>query len=140
MGGRRGPNSPESAVILAHHAVQEIRRVTLQATRGFDVVLSPVAPVAAFPAHWHGPTDDPDTALAHIAYTVPYNFSEQPAATLNAGFTADRRPVGVQLAGRPLRRRRAAADQPLVRERPARPGPAEMAGLTTSLNTALITW
>jgi aspartyl-tRNA(Asn)/glutamyl-tRNA(Gln) amidotransferase subunit A len=89
-----------SAVISAHHAVQEIRRITLRSTRPFDVVLSPVAPVATFPAPWHGPTDDPDSALAHIAYTVPYNFSEQPAATLNAGFTADGRPIGVQLAGR----------------------------------------
>lgn len=89
-----------SAVIEAHHAVQEIRRVTMHATHGFDVVVSPVAPVAAFPAEWHGPTDDPDTAMAHIAYTVPYNFSEQPAATVNAGFTVDGRPVGVQLAGR----------------------------------------
>ncbi len=89
-----------SAVIEAHHAVQDIRRVTLQATHGFDVLLSPVAPVAAFPAEWHGPTNEPDTAMAHIAFTVPYNFSEQPAATVNAGFTPDGRPVGVQLAGR----------------------------------------
>ena len=89
-----------SAVIQAHHAVQDIRRVTLRATHGFDVMVSPVAPVAAFPAEWHGPTNDPDTAMAHIAYTVPYNFSEQPAARVNAGFTADGRPVGVQLAGR----------------------------------------
>jgi len=88
-----------AAVIEAHHAVQEIRRVTLAATRGFDLVVSPVAPVAAFPAHWAGPTNDPATAMAHIAYTAPYNFSEQPAATVNAGFTPDGRPIGVQLAG-----------------------------------------
>jgi aspartyl-tRNA(Asn)/glutamyl-tRNA(Gln) amidotransferase subunit A len=89
-----------SAVIEAHHAVQDIRRVTLAATHGFDVVLSPVAPVAAFPAEWHGPTNDPGTAMAHIAYTAPYNFSEQPAATVNAGSTGDGRPIGVQFAGR----------------------------------------
>ena len=91
---------PGSAVIEAYHAVQEIRRVTLAATHGFDVVLSPVAPVAAFPAEWHGPTNDPGTAMAHIGYTAPYNFSEQPAATVNAGSTRDGRPIGVQLAGR----------------------------------------
>lgn len=89
-----------SQVIDAYQQVQAMRAATNAATCGYDVVLSPVAPVAAFPAHWHGPTNDPTTALDHIAYTAPYNFSEQPAATVNAGFTADGRPVGLQLAGR----------------------------------------
>ena len=89
-----------SQVIDAYQGVQAMRAATTAATWDYDVVLSPVAPVAAFPAHWHGPTNDPATALDHIAYTAPYNFSEQPAASLNAGFTADGRPVGVQLAAR----------------------------------------
>lgn len=89
-----------SAVIDAYQGIQAMRAATIAATYDHDVVLSPVAPVAAFPAHWHGPTNDPATALDHIAYTAPYNFSEQPAATVNAGFTADGRPVGLQLAGR----------------------------------------
>lgn len=84
----------------AYQVVQGMRHATIQKTNPFDIVLSPVAPVAAFPAEWHMPTNDPDTSLAHIAYTAPYNFSEQPAATVNAGFTADGRPVGVQIAGR----------------------------------------
>ncbi|MEQ3552944.1 amidase [Pseudonocardia nematodicida] len=84
----------------AYSGVQELRATTAAATRPYDVVLSPVAPVAAFPAEQHGPTDDPVTALDHIAFTAPYNVSDQPAATVNAGFTADGRPVGVQLAGR----------------------------------------
>lgn len=87
-------------VMDAFHGTQAIRATTVAATEAYDVVLSPVAPVAAFPAHHHGPTNDPATGLDHIAYTAPYNLSEQPAATVNAGFTADGRPVGVQLAGR----------------------------------------
>lgn len=89
-----------SDVIDAFAGVQAMRAATITGTASHDVVLSPVAPVAAFPAHWHGPTNDPATALDHIAYTAPYNFSEQPAATVNAGFTDDGRPVGVQLAAR----------------------------------------
>ncbi len=83
----------------AYQTVQSMRGIAIQATQPYDVVLSPVAPVAAFPAEWPMPTNDPATSLAHIAYTAPYNFSEQPAATVNAGFTADGRPVGLQLAG-----------------------------------------
>ncbi|MGI5132006.1 amidase [Pseudonocardia sp. CA-107938] len=91
---------PGTAVIQAYHGVQALRRATVTTTEQFDVVLSPVAPVAAFPAEDPSPTNDPARAMAHIAYTAPYNFSEQPAATVNAGFTADGRPVGLQLAAR----------------------------------------
>ncbi|WP_226345408.1 amidase [Agilicoccus flavus] len=89
-----------SDVMDAYQVVQAMRAATSAATAPYDVVLSPIAPVAAFPAHHHGPTNDPATALDHIAYTAPYNVSEQPAATVNAGFLPDGRPVGVQLAGR----------------------------------------
>lgn len=88
-----------SEVMHSYQSVQAMRAATVAATRAFDVVLSPVAPVAAFPAH-DTPTNDPATAMDHIAYTAPYNFSEQPAASVNAGFTLDGRPVGLQLAGR----------------------------------------
>lgn len=87
-------------VFAAYHAVQAMRARTAVATRAYDVVLSPVAPVAAFPAEWVSPTNVLGAPLDHIAFTAPYNFSDQPAATVNAGFTADGRPVGVQLAGR----------------------------------------
>jgi len=72
----------------------------LAATQGFDLVLSPVSPVATFPAEWAGPTNDPDTAMHHIAFTVPANFSHQPAVSVHAGLTSDGRPVGVQVVGR----------------------------------------
>jgi aspartyl-tRNA(Asn)/glutamyl-tRNA(Gln) amidotransferase subunit A len=87
-------------LLNAYDTVQAMRGAVIQATRSYDVILSPVAPVAAFPADWCGPTNDPATALHDIVYTVPYNFSEQPAASVNAGFTADGRPVGAQFAGR----------------------------------------
>jgi aspartyl-tRNA(Asn)/glutamyl-tRNA(Gln) amidotransferase subunit A len=37
--------------------------------------------------------------LPHIAFTVAYNMSEQPAASINWGYTADGLPLGVQLVG-----------------------------------------
>ncbi len=44
--------------------------------------------------------DLPRNALPHIAFTVPYNMSEQPAASLNWTFSADGLPIGVQVIGR----------------------------------------
>ncbi len=87
-------------VLAAYQGIQTMRRVTVAATGAYDLVLSPVSPVATFPAEWPMPSNDPATSLHHCAYTAPYNFSEQPASSVNAGFTADGRPIGLQLAGR----------------------------------------
>ena len=46
------------------------------------------------------PTNDPARPLDHIAFTVPYNMSEQPAASINCGYTEDGLPIGLQIAGR----------------------------------------
>ena len=42
---------------------------------------------------------DPLRPLEHIAFTVPFNMSEQPAASINCGTTADGLPIGLQIAG-----------------------------------------
>lgn len=75
-------------------------RLALATTLPYDVVLSPVVAVPAFPAEWHSPTNDPATLVDSVAFTAAYNLSGQPAASVNAGFTVDGRPVGLQLAGR----------------------------------------
>ena len=38
--------------------------------------------------------------MGHIGFTMPFNMSEQPAATVLAGFMDDGRTIGVQIAGR----------------------------------------
>jgi aspartyl-tRNA(Asn)/glutamyl-tRNA(Gln) amidotransferase subunit A len=87
-------------VMRDYTSIMAIQQATVAATERFDVVLSPVAPMAAFPAEWPMPWGDDDQGMAHIGYTAPYNMSGQPAATVNCGFTADGRTVGVQVAGR----------------------------------------
>jgi len=75
------------------------RVATVRACSAFDYVISPVAPHAAFAAEWASPTNDPLRPLEHIAYTVPFNMSEQPAASVNCGYTAGGLPIGLQIAG-----------------------------------------
>ncbi|MDE2364903.1 MAG: amidase [Hyphomicrobiales bacterium] len=77
-----------------------LRKATEQATRRFDYVLSPTAPIPAFPAELPSPTNDPERPFEHIAFTLPYNMSEQPASSVNCGYTADGLPIGLQIAGR----------------------------------------
>ncbi len=85
-------------VMNAYMQVAAMREAAVKAVATVDFALSPVAPIVSYPAEAHSPTEDPRNALAHIAYTVAYNFSEQPAASVNWGFS-DGLPVGVQLVG-----------------------------------------
>lgn len=78
----------------------EVRKLTQLATEPFDLVLSPVSPVPTFPVDWPMPSNDVTRAMAHIAFTVPYNMSEQPALSINAGFTQAGKAVGLQISGR----------------------------------------
>ncbi|MFZ4650557.1 MAG: amidase [Rubrivivax sp.] len=77
-----------------------MREAAVAACQPFDFVLSPVSPVPTFPAEWAGPTNDPARPLEHICFTVAYNMSEQPAASVDCGRTRDGLPIGLQIAGR----------------------------------------
>ena len=76
-----------------------IRVAAVHACSAFDYVISPTAPMPAFAAELPSPTNDPLRPLEHIAFTVPFNMSEQPAASINCGYTADGLPIGLQIAG-----------------------------------------
>ena len=67
--------------------------------RSFDFVLSPVSPVPTYRADWETPTNDVNRPLEHISFTMPYNMSEQPAASINCGYTSEGKPIGLQIAG-----------------------------------------
>ncbi|HYF16461.1 MAG TPA: amidase [Ramlibacter sp.] len=75
------------------------RVAAVGACRAFDYVLSPVSPVPPPPAGYASPTNDPLRPLEHIGFTVPFNMSEQPAASINCGYTSDGLPIGLQIAG-----------------------------------------
>lgn len=85
-------------VFDAFGGIQRLRHTVAAAMVQFDVILSPVSPGAAFPAEWPMPTNDPQTSLHDVGFTSPYNFAENPAISVNGGFTSDGRPIGIQLA------------------------------------------
>ena len=76
-----------------------IRDATLAATQRFDFVLSPVSPVPSYAAEWASPTNDPQRPFEHIAFTLPFNMSEQPAAAVPCAFTSGGLPIGLQAIG-----------------------------------------
>ncbi len=97
---RGGADVPGPTVIRGIANYMAIRAAAVAATQPFDYVLSPTAPVPTYPAEWETPTNDVNRPLEHISFTMPYNMSEQPAASINCGYTREGKPIGLQIAGR----------------------------------------
>ncbi len=77
-----------------------MREAAVTACQPFDFVFTPTSPIAAYAAELPCPTNDPAQPFEHIAFTLPYNMSEQPAATVNCGYTSGGLPIGLQIVGR----------------------------------------
>jgi aspartyl-tRNA(Asn)/glutamyl-tRNA(Gln) amidotransferase subunit A len=87
-------------VIRGFNATMAIRAAAAKLFCELDYVVSPVSPVVNFAAELAAPLNDPAKPFEHIAYTVPWNMSENPAASINGGFSAKGFPIGVQIVGR----------------------------------------
>jgi len=86
-------------VMQAYGQVMALREAAIAACLPYDYVISPTSPILPYEAELPCPGNDPHDALPHIAFTVPFNMSEQPAASVNWSFSADGLPIGVQLIG-----------------------------------------
>jgi Asp-tRNA(Asn)/Glu-tRNA(Gln) amidotransferase A subunit family amidase len=87
------------AVFRGYSQMAAMREAAVAACAPYDYVLTPTAPIPAFAAELPAPTDDPERPFEHIAFTLPFNMSEQPAASINAGYTGEGLPVGLQIVG-----------------------------------------
>jgi aspartyl-tRNA(Asn)/glutamyl-tRNA(Gln) amidotransferase subunit A len=87
-------------VIRGFNMTMTIRAAAAKLFFDLDYVISPVSPVVNFPAELASPIDDPAKPFEHIAYTVPWNMSEQPAVSINGGYDDKGFPIGVQIIGR----------------------------------------
>ena len=67
---------------------------------GFDLLLTPAMPLAAFEAGREVPEGAEDPRWpGWTPFTYPFNLTQQPAATVPCGFTAAGLPAGLQIAG-----------------------------------------
>jgi aspartyl-tRNA(Asn)/glutamyl-tRNA(Gln) amidotransferase subunit A len=87
-------------VIRGFNATMAIRAAAAKLFGEIDYVISPVSPVVNFAAELAAPLNDPAKPFEHIAFTVPWNMSENPAVSINGGFDKKGFPIGVQIVGR----------------------------------------
>jgi aspartyl-tRNA(Asn)/glutamyl-tRNA(Gln) amidotransferase subunit A len=94
-----GAELTASQVFHGYSQMAAMRDASVRAMQPFDFVLSPVAPCVAFAAEWASPLNDPRRPFEHIAYTLPWNMGEQPAASIPAGWHDTGLPIGLQIVG-----------------------------------------
>jgi Asp-tRNA(Asn)/Glu-tRNA(Gln) amidotransferase A subunit family amidase len=94
-----GAQLTATEVFLGYSQMAALRDAAVAACQPYDYVLSPVSPVPSYDAQWASPLNDPEQPFEHIAFTLPYNMSEQPAASINCGYTSDGLPIGLQIIG-----------------------------------------
>jgi aspartyl-tRNA(Asn)/glutamyl-tRNA(Gln) amidotransferase subunit A len=95
-----GQDLSGTQVFAGFSQIGAMREAALRASRDFDFILSPTAPMPAFPAEWASPLNDPQRPFEHIGFTVALNMSEQPAVSINCGYTESGLPIGLQIIGR----------------------------------------
>jgi aspartyl-tRNA(Asn)/glutamyl-tRNA(Gln) amidotransferase subunit A len=96
----RGAKLSGVEVVRGFNASMAIRAAAAKLFADLDYVISPVSPVVNFAAELASPLNNPDKPFEHICYTVPWNMSENPAASLNGGYDGNGFPIGVQIIGR----------------------------------------
>jgi aspartyl-tRNA(Asn)/glutamyl-tRNA(Gln) amidotransferase subunit A len=87
-------------VVRGFNATMAIRAAAAKLFADVDYVTSPVSPVVNFAAELASPINDPAKPFEHICYTVPWNMAENPALSINGGYSAKGFPIGVQIIGR----------------------------------------
>jgi aspartyl-tRNA(Asn)/glutamyl-tRNA(Gln) amidotransferase subunit A len=95
----RARNFSGRDVMAALNQIFACREAAVRAAHPFDFLLSPTSPILPYEAELACPGNDPHSALPHIAFTVPWNLSEQPAASINWSFSSAGLPIGVQIIG-----------------------------------------
>jgi Asp-tRNA(Asn)/Glu-tRNA(Gln) amidotransferase A subunit family amidase len=93
----QGAHVSGAQAVAGLNRIFDIKRACAALFTTVHAVLSPTTPNLAFPAENASPLNDPARPFGHIGFTLPWNMSEQPALSLNAGFSTSGTPIGLQI-------------------------------------------
>jgi aspartyl-tRNA(Asn)/glutamyl-tRNA(Gln) amidotransferase subunit A len=96
---RRAEGLSATQALRALGHVMQVREKAVAAIQGYDFLLSPTSPITAYAADEPTPGNDPNRPFEHIGFTAPFNMSEQPAASICAGYDDEGLPIGLQIVG-----------------------------------------
>lgn len=93
----KGAQAGPLDVVNGFDGTMALRSACAEVFTQVDAIISPVNPNISYPADWASPTNDPTKPFEHIAFTMPWNMGEQPAASINCGFSKSGMPIGLQI-------------------------------------------
>ena len=96
---RRAESRTAVDAMRALGQIMLMREKAVGAIQGYDFLISPTSPITAYAADEPAPANDPTRPFEHILFTAPFNMSEQPAASVCAGYDEDGLPIGLQIIG-----------------------------------------
>jgi len=96
---RRADGRSAAEAMRALGQIMLMREKAVAAIQGHDFLISPTSPITAYAADEPAPGSNPARPFDHIVFTAPFNMSEQPAASICAGYDEDGLPIGLQIVG-----------------------------------------
>jgi aspartyl-tRNA(Asn)/glutamyl-tRNA(Gln) amidotransferase subunit A len=96
---RRAEGRSAVEALRALGQIMLMREKAVAAIQGYDFLISPTSPITAYAADEPAPGSNPARPFDHIVFTAPFNMSEQPAASICAGYDGDGLPIGLQIVG-----------------------------------------
>lgn len=85
-------------VFRAFSQMHAMQAATVRATHRYDYILSPASPVLPFAAE--AINSGSENRMKDCHFTIVFNQSGQPAASIPCGHSTDGMPIGLQIAGR----------------------------------------
>jgi aspartyl-tRNA(Asn)/glutamyl-tRNA(Gln) amidotransferase subunit A len=119
-----GANLGQEAVVTAIHQRQQLAVIMNQYMAKYDLLLTPTMPVTAFPIFQNGAWGGDGVDIGWTPFTLTFNLTRQPAATIPCGLDREGLPIGLQIVSGHARDAlvlRAAAAYERVRPIPAPP-------------------
>ena len=119
-----GANLGQEAVVTAIHQRQQLGVIMNQFMARHDLLLTPTMPMTAFAVNENGAWGGDGVDIGWTPFTLTFNLTRQPAATIPSGLDREGLPIGLQIVSGHARDAlvlRAAAAYERVRPIPAPP-------------------
>jgi aspartyl-tRNA(Asn)/glutamyl-tRNA(Gln) amidotransferase subunit A len=119
-----GANLGQEAVVTAIHQRQQVATIMNAFMARYDLLLTPTMPMTAFAVNENAAWGGDGVDIGWTPFTLTFNLTRQPAATIPCGLDREGLPIGLQIVSSHARDAlvlRAAAAYERVRPIPAPP-------------------